>query len=193
MVAFLSVIENEEERNMIGKIYEENYLKLNMIAKAIVKDESLAQDSVQDVFLKICDDMLERFLNLAPDVKLKYLIICVRHSALAKLNKRKRVSSLVVPLQDEHGNWEKEIEDDSTNVEEIVLNKELKEKLRMCIDSLDEKYRDVVILKYEIYLKNKEIAERLYITEDAVKQRVKRAKQAIKEKGGKELYGLFHW
>ena len=38
MVAFLSVIENEEERNMIGKIYEENYLKLNMIAKAIVKD-----------------------------------------------------------------------------------------------------------------------------------------------------------
>ena len=192
MVAFLSVIENEEERNMIGKIYEENYLKLNMIAKAIVKDESLAQDSVQDVFLKICDDMLERFLNLAPDVKLKYLIICVRHSALAKLNKRKRVSSLVVPLQDEHSNWEKEIEDDSTNVEEIVLNKELKEKLRMCIDSLDEKYRDVVILKYEIYLKNKEIAERLYITEDAVKQRVKRAKQAIKEKGGKELYGLFH-
>ncbi|MBQ3590015.1 MAG: sigma-70 family RNA polymerase sigma factor [Clostridia bacterium] len=192
MVAFLSVIENEEERNMIGKIYEENYLKLNMIAKAIVKDESLAQDSVQDVFLKICDDMLERFLNLAPDVKLKYLIICVRHSALAKLNKRKRVSSLVVPLQDEHSNWEKEIEDDSTNVEEIILNKELKEKLRMCIDSLDEKYRDVVILKYEIYLKNKEIAERLYITEDAVKQRVKRAKQAIKEKGGKELYGLFH-
>ena len=77
MVAFLSVIENEEERNMIGKIYEENYLKLNMIAKAIVKDESLAQDSVQDVFLKICDDMLERFLNLAPDVKLKYLIILV--------------------------------------------------------------------------------------------------------------------
>lgn len=193
MVAFLSVIENEEERNMIGKIYEENYLKLNMIAKAIVKDESLAQDSVQDVFLKICDDMLERFLNLAPDVKLKYLIICVRHSALAKLNKRKRVSSLVVPLQDEHSNWEKEIEDDSTNVEEIVLNKELKDKLRMCIDSLDEKYRDVVILKYEIYLKNKEIAERLYITEDAVKQRIKRAKQAIKEKGGKELYGLFHW
>lgn len=192
MVAFLSVIENEEERNMIGKIYEENYLKLNMIAKAIVKDESLAQDSVQDVFLKICDDMLERFLNLAPDVKLKYLIICVRHSALAKLNKRKRVSSLVVPLQDEHSNWEKEIEDDSTNVEEIILNKELKDKLRMCIDSLDEKYRDVVILKYEIYLKNKEIAERLYITEDAVKQRVKRAKQAIKEKGGKELYGLFH-
>lgn len=192
MVAFLSVIENEEERNMIGKIYEENYLKLNMIAKAIVKDESLAQDSVQDVFLKICDDMLERFLNLAPDVKLKYLIICVRHSALAKLNKRKRVSSLVVPLQDEHSNWEKEIEDDSTNVEEIVLNKELKEKLRMCIDSLDEKYRDVVILKYEIYLKNKEIAERLYITEDAVKQRIKRAKQTIKEKGGKELYGLFH-
>lgn len=193
MVAFLSVIENEEERNMIGKIYEENYLKLNMIAKAIVKDESLAQDSVQDVFLKICDDMLERFLNLAPDVKLKYLIICVRHSALYKLNKRKRVSSLVVPLQDEHSNWEKEIEDDSANVEEIILNKELKEKLRMCIDSLDEKYRDVVILKYEIYLKNKEIAERLYITEDAVKQRVKRAKQAIKEKGGKELYGLFHW
>ena len=192
MVAFLSVIENEEERNMIGKIYEENYLKLNMIAKAIVKDESLAQDSVQDVFLKICDDMLKRFLNLAPDVKLKYLIICVRNSALSKLNKRKRVSSLVVPLQDEHSNWEKEIEDDSTNVEEIVLNKELKEKLRMCIDSLDEKYRDVVILKYEIYLKNKEIAERLYITEDAVKQRIKRAKQAIKEKGGKELYGLFH-
>ena len=192
MVAFLSVIENEEERNMIGKIYEENYLKLNMIAKAIVKDESLAQDSVQDVFLKICDDMLKRFLNLAPDVQLKYLIICVRNSALAKLNKRKRVSSLVVPLQDEHSNWEKEIEDDSTNVEEIILNKELKDKLRMCIDSLDEKYRDVVILKYEIYLKNKEIAERLYITEDAVKQRIKRAKQAIKEKGGKELYGLFH-
>ena len=137
--------------------------------------------------------MLKRFLNLAPDVQLKYLIICVRNSALAKLNKRKRVSSLVVPLQDEHSNWEKEIEDDSTNVEEIILNKELKDKLRMCIDSLDEKYRDVVILKYEIYLKNKEIAERLYITEDAVKQRIKRAKQAIKEKGGKELYGLFHW
>ena len=72
-----------------------------------------------------------------------------------------------------------------------MINEELKRKLREYIDAIDTKYRDVLILRYEYGFKTKEIASVLYISDDLVRQRLRRAKELLKRTGGKELYALF--
>ena len=84
-----------------------------------------------------------------------------------------------------------DIEDEPADVIDIVINEELKRKLREYIDAIDTKYRDVLILRYEYGFKTKEIASVLYISDDLVRQRLRRAKELLKRTGGKELYALF--
>ena len=63
--------------------------------------------------------------------------------------------------------------------------------MKECVEALDEKYRDVIVLRFQMGFNGKEISEILHISEPLVRQRIKRAKEIIKKKGGNELYDLF--
>ncbi|MFR1240832.1 MAG: RNA polymerase sigma factor [Butyricimonas faecihominis] len=62
-----------------------------------------------------------------------------------------------------------------------LLEEEIFIRLRQAIDELPEKYRNVINLNLE-GLSDKEIAEKLEITIDAVKQQKKRGKEQLKGK-----------
>ena len=81
----------------------------------------------------------------------------------------------------------KDIADESANVEEIVIRKETIERTADYIDSLPEAQRDVIIMKYRLGMREKEIASVLGISETAVSSRVLRAKDGLRrmmENGG---------
>ena len=48
-----------------------------------------------------------------------------------------------------------------------------------------------MIYRFEYELKGKEISSALFISEDVVRQRIRRGKELLKKTGGKELYDLF--
>ena len=62
----------------------------------------------------------------------------------------------------------------------VLLEEEIFIRLRKAVDELSEKYRVVINLNLD-GLSDKEIAERLGITLDAVKQQKKRGKERLRE------------
>lgn len=186
----LMAIESEEDCKFIEDFYITHRTKLKIIAYSIIKDESLADDCVQDVFSTIIE-MLERFKSFPSDEQIKYIVICVKNAAIAKRKDRNKYVFLTRDSEDFDDGTEYDIADDSPDACEIVINQELKKKVRTLIDALPTMYRDVMIFRYQYQLKGKEISDALHITEDAVRQRLKRGKELLKRKGGKELYDLF--
>ncbi len=55
------------------------------------------------------------------------------------------------------------------------------EKLRRCIDRLPDAYRCVVVLKYQAGLSNEDIADMLALSREALRVRLFRAKQMLRE------------
>ena len=186
----LMAIESEEDRRLVEDFYLENRAKFKIIAYSIVKDEILADDCVHDVFATLID-MLERFKSFPPDDKIKYTVICVKNAAIAKCKDRNKYISLTRDSEEFDDGKEYDIADDSYDACEIVINQELKDKVRALIDALLTIYRDVMIFRFQYQLKGKEISDALHITEDAARQRLKRGKEMLRKRGGKELYDLF--
>lgn len=79
-----------------------------------------------------------------------------------------------------------DLSDESANVEEAVMSKMMCDYIQKLISLLDEKYRDVIILR-SMGLGNDEIAYLMDITPDLVRKRYSRAKAKILELGGDSL------
>jgi len=56
------------------------------------------------------------------------------------------------------------------------------------VDSLEDKYFEVIMLKYGYNFSNDEIAKKLNITESTVRSRIQRAREKMLEWGGEDLY-----
>ena len=82
---------------------------------------------------------------------------------------------------------EVDIHDYSSCVDKIYISEENCDHLHTLIDRLDDKYRDVVLLKSRGF-DNKGIAEVMNISEELVRKRYSRAKKKLWEMGGKDLY-----
>lgn len=191
MLQFLLMsIDSDDDRIFVEALYSKHQLKLKVIAYSIVKEESLAEDCVQDVFLSVIN-MLERFKSFPEEDQIKYLVICIKNSAIAKCKDRTKYQSLTKEATDYNNRGEDDVKDEASDVFEIVVNNELKKKLRECIDSLEPQYKHVLILRFQYKMKGKEIGEALHISEDMARKRIQRAKEKLKEVGGKELYDLF--
>lgn len=72
------------------------------------------------------------------------------------------------------------IKDENVDIEKEILDCEMKENVRLSILSLPKRQKQVIYLKFFKSLKNKEIALRLAIKEDTVKEYYKIAKKKLK-------------
>lgn len=87
----------------------------------------------------------------------------------------------VLPQFDEDGRHLEPVEDWSESAGELVVQNELREKLREAIDSLPEDYRTAFLLHDVEGLSNPEIAEMLGISLPAVKSRVHRSRLFLRQ------------
>ncbi len=148
-------------------IYERYAAKVYSKCIALLKDEAMAKDATQEIFMKV-------FLNLAKfGEKAKFstwLYSITYNYCIDYLRKKKRKGDL---FSDE---MEKapDLEDDEVS-DKVLL--ELKvDQLRKVLNLIpaDDKY--VLLMKYQEDLSIKEIAEVLNKSESAVKMKIKRAK-----------------
>ena len=74
------------------------------------------------------------------------------------------------------------IVDENTDIQRDVETNELNKKIREIVSTLPQKQREVIECKFYENLKNKEIAEKMKIKEDTVKEYYKIAKKKLKVK-----------
>ena len=140
------------------EIYEKNKTSVFRIAFSYVKDRELAEDVLQNVFLKLYTAPPRNESNPAG-----WLAVVTKNQCLDFLRSRKREREVLSDLKSDPLFHEEE----STDVLALV-------------DKLPEKYATLIRLFYYGGLRVKEIASALHISENNVKKRLNRAREKLK-------------
>ena len=192
MLEMIMAIENEEDRHFVLKLVEDYYDKMILVAKKIVKDDSVAKD-VAGATVENVINYIEKFKKADEEQYLTKLVIVTcrnisykRYNAVKRANSKK--SSIV--FEDEGERKEIELSEVEESVEDLIISEENCKVLRELIDALDDKYSDVIWLRAQQY-DNEEIAQILDISVDLVRQRTLRARKKILEMAGDRLYGIY--
>ena len=188
MLAFILTIEDTDKQKYLEDMFNTHSGRMLSAANRILENRSDAEDALQDTFIKIYNN-IEKFMSLSGDDLILLIIIYTRNTArdlLRRRNTEKRHTQEKI-LDSDGEEIYTDIADESANVEEIVIRKETIERTADYIDSLPEAQRDVIIMKYRLGMREKEIASVLGISETAVSSRVLRAKDGLRrmmENGG---------
>ncbi|MFD2045538.1 RNA polymerase sigma factor [Ornithinibacillus salinisoli] len=163
-----------QKDNYEKTLFEMFYDRIFRTALYIVKDEHLAQDVVQETFVKAF-----RKINTVKDGDKvgAWLGSIATRTSIDILRKRRNY----LPL--DNVNIDERVSNGVENfpVENIVEEKLLKELLQKNIRILEpSEYREIILLKYEYELKDREIAEVLGICTNTVKTRLRRARLKLK-------------
>lgn len=164
-----------EEAGIDIKKFEELYNKyknlMYYVSFDILKDRMLAEDAVQQAFIKIIE--IFNKIDLENCNKTRNLFVLIsKNISINMYNSRK--SKGTVDLEDSHfDNLEDNTgELDYLNVENEVVN---------AIQILPDTYSDVIYLKFVEGYSNGEISKLLDISEGNIRQRIKRGKEKLKE------------
>lgn len=152
------------------ELYNRYWDKLLFIAGIKLRDLSIAEEMVQDIFLDIWNRREK--LNITGEME-AYLAVSMKFkviNAQAKLKRNAEYQRYITehtPLQD-------------NSTEEWLSFNELKGKLSHLVNKLPEKCRITYQLSSEACLSQKEIAAQLNVTEKAVEANLSRAKKSIR-------------
>lgn len=171
MFFFLAaLIDDDADKLTFEHIYEVYRLRMLHIALGILKNQQDAEDAVQETLLKIARTIRsvpsdnEKILNA-------YVYTAIRNTALsmlgAKENRKQTVELEEVTLSGGKDPFE------------VITQMESYEILQNLIQALPEQYRDVLMLRYAVGLKPKQIGVLLGRKTPTVQQQLTRAKQLL--------------
>lgn len=159
--------------------------RLLVIARRMMRNEEDARDCVQDAFLSAFRS-IDRFEAKARLGTWLHRILV--NACLMRIRSRKRKPEQLVDAQmlelDEYGFRVGPTEMTPVSVEDLLESKEVREQMRRAIDGLPDNYRIVLILRDIEELDTAETAEKLGMSQSAVKVRLHRARLALREQIG---------
>ncbi len=151
------------------------------VARRLVRNEDDAHDVLQDAFLQAFRN-IDRFRE---DARLStWLHRIVVNAALMRLRSASRRPEQpiddLLPQFDAEGNHAAGVEALPADVESMLERRQLRLHIRDCVERLPEQYRAVLVLRDFEELNTEEVAVVLGVSENAVKIRLHRARQALR-------------
>jgi RNA polymerase sigma-70 factor (ECF subfamily) len=149
--------------------------------RRILRNEEDARDALQDAFLSAYRGLA----SFAGDARLStWLHRVAVNAALMKLRSKKSVQEKPIddlfPRFDDTGHEFTPNEPWSESAEELASKAETRALVRRLIDELPETYRTALVLRDIEELSTEEVARQLEVTQNAVKIRIHRARQALR-------------
>ena len=167
----------------VETLFDRYHGRIYSLAMSILKNESDAEEAVQDVFLTVVRKA-HTFKGNSALYSWMYRI-CV-NTCLMRLRGKRRSETVAIedfmPVFTEDGMHASLIDDWSKEVERKALEKELGQVIRKFTEDLSEKYRVVFVLSDMEGLSNEETAQILGLTVPAVKSRLHRARLYLRER-----------
>lgn len=166
---FLAALESEDDKRKFVAVYEQYHEKMEKIALHILGSQHDAEDAVQNAFLQIIRHF-EKIYEIPCEELPFWIISIVKNEALMILRKKRNV----VPLED----WDsfEQSADSTTGYTELV------ELFRQ----LPETYRAVLEMKLLIGYTDREITQKLGLSETAVSSRASRGRALLRKLVEKE-------
>lgn len=165
----------DELSSRMEDLYRQYRSPMYRIALAVLRDEGLAEDAVQQAFLKIFQNF-EKIEWEDCNKTRSLIVILVRNTAIDLYRRRKKekvisFEELERPLPD----WEDPVD------ERVIMRQEGEAAARL-LGELEEKYRNLLILRYYHGYRNKEIAEVLGLTQAQVALWLHRGKEQLRRR-----------
>ena len=169
------------DQDAIGEIYYSSYPKMYAVAVSILKNETDAEDVVQDSFIKAFSSLDK--LNDAQSFE-PWLGKIVSNKCKDYLKKKKPI---LFSSQNEDDNvepFELSIEDESMEYdpEAVLVSADTKKQIMDLLNTLPDEQRICFVYHVIQEMKISEIAEMLEIPENTVKSRINYAKSKMKAK-----------
>jgi len=170
---------NEDDKQKIIQIYEAYNVLMLTIAREMLRDSALAEDAVSESFIRIIEKIDKVDVVLSYKTR-SFVTTITKNICYDILRKLKHV---------DFGGSEYELatgQDDAPITNEMLRNETI-DIIKEAIKSLPEILKDTGELSIVHELSNKEIADILNISNDAVRMRLMRARQFIKDRLAGEI------
>lgn len=176
---FLATITDENQRYAIEQIFEKYYAKMVHAANKILHNMCDAEDAVMEAFRKMCK-VPERFLDYESKEVIHLAFLYVESSAKTVYAKNKSRNSNEIPLDpEEHQAKMEAIPDPDADLDRIMINAINKGIMFKAIDSLEDDYRMIIVMRYYYAMKNCEIAELMGVDTTTIANRAYRARKKL--------------
>lgn len=167
---YISMLEDNEDKHIFMVLHDEYSSVMYNKAYAILKDSALAEDVVQESFIRIIKNFDKVIKKKCPQTR-SYFVNIVRTISIDVYRKRKRQQAISFE------EFEETIIDEFANTEDILEENEIESFLLQ----LPKSYYIILSLKYDDGYTNKEIADILNITEENANKRLYRARNKLRE------------
>lgn len=173
MLLLLAMIDNEEDKSKFEQLYNQYRQLMFYIAKGILHDDSLAEDAVQQAFVKIIDNLQKIIDPDCPQTK-SYVVIIVKHAALDMLKQRNRHKDFSYEEMKENGGMGERVPSTLDGEAEYRI-------LISAIRSLPQNYTDVLSLRYINGYSVEEISKMLNLSMANTRKILQRARNKLEQ------------
>ncbi len=173
--------DGEDEISSFREVYEAVFPVLIKVVYHIVGSMEVAEDICQETFIRFYKKKIQ-FPSM--DEMRYWLIRVAKNLAFNYYRRREREYRAVTRL-----GKEKPLTDDGGL--DFIFREETQQIVKKALDTLPEKLKSVLILKEYGGLSYRDIAKVLHISENNVKIRVFRARNALQQKIDKETVHVF--
>lgn len=163
MLIYLSMIDTQEERDLFEALYTTyRYLMLHVASK-ILQNHHDAEDAVHEAFLSVIKNF-DKFSDVESPKTRSLIVLIVERKAIDILRKKHK--------------------ENITEINEDILGIEVPPPgdlgVADAIVRLSANHREVLLMRFDIGLTNREIAKLLDITESGVRKLLGRAKRELR-------------
>ena len=146
----------------------------------IIRNADDAQDLVQETFMRA----FKTLASYRSEFRFStWLCKIAANCSIDYLRKKKiRAFSMDKPIETKNGTVEVEFQDKGANPEEYMLRKQRLISIEEAIESLPEKYKEVIVYRHHDDKSYEEIAKIMNIPIGTVKARIFRARELLKKK-----------
>lgn len=178
LVLYMSFIDDEIHRRLFEKIYMTYRKQMFLVARAVLSNDSDAEDAVHDVFLKIAKSQMQKIGSIqeAADVR-NYLLKATKHQAIDHLRKRQRT----VMNAEREDALKSIVELPDDQLMDMINNGMAYDCILQVIASLDDIYRDTLYAHFVLELSIPETASLLNCKTATAKQRLVRGKKLLQK------------
>ena len=168
------MIDNEDDRAFMERLYVEHRYLLFKVAYGIVKDPQTAEDMVSEACISLIAHM-DTLRKLNTYKVRAYIVTTVRNVSLDCIRKRNRQSRKNL-LMDAEGDFDAP---EQTQVYDDLIRREEIAAIRMALDKLRAPDRDLLRMKYFDLLSDKEIAQKMHIQSSSVRYYLTKARRNL--------------
>ncbi|MCK4656684.1 MAG: sigma-70 family RNA polymerase sigma factor [candidate division Zixibacteria bacterium] len=150
------------------------------VVMKIVRNREEAQDLVQETFMKAFNALA----SYRSEYRFSTWLYKIAANCAIDFIRKKRIEALSLdkPIETKDGRVEFEVPDSSWNPEQDLVRKQKLKSIEEAIDSLPDKYREVIIYRHKDDKPYEEIADILKVPVGTVKARIFRARELLKKK-----------